>query len=151
MFSKMFKPHENMENRSQKLLIISPKNFSVLSWPGCPNSPITEIPYHHNLLNAGLKRGKRLFSNTYAHIWSTNKLIKIKVKTWIVALKRTFWKNKKVALLSRICAWWERIPYFSSLYFLKLWVWVIRYLLTFDTIYLYIPSYKTDFERFFTK
>ena len=42
MFSKKFKPHENMKNLSQKLLIISPQNFSVLAW--LPKQPKNRNP-----------------------------------------------------------------------------------------------------------
>ena len=29
-------------------------NFFLMYWPGCPNSPETEIPYHQKPLNAEL-------------------------------------------------------------------------------------------------
>ena len=41
------------KKRPQKLLIIGP-DFFFMYWPGCPNDPETEIPYHQKPLNAGL-------------------------------------------------------------------------------------------------
>ena len=42
-----------MKKRPQKLLITGP-NIFFMYWPGCPNGPKTEIPYHQKPLNAGL-------------------------------------------------------------------------------------------------
>ena len=39
--------------RSSKKTMISP-HFFLMYWPGCPNGPKTEIPYHLKPLNAGL-------------------------------------------------------------------------------------------------
>ena len=41
------------KKRPQKLLIIGPQLF-FMYWPGCPNGPETEMPYHQKALNAGL-------------------------------------------------------------------------------------------------
>ena len=44
------------KNRPQKLLIIGPKLFFCMYWPGpaAQNGPETEIPYRQKPLNAGL-------------------------------------------------------------------------------------------------
>ena len=42
---------ENMKKRPQKLLIIGPQ-LLFLYWPGYPNGPEMEIPYHQKPLNA---------------------------------------------------------------------------------------------------
>ena len=42
-----------MKNCPLKLLIIGPQLF-FMYWPGCPNSPETEILYHQKPLNAEL-------------------------------------------------------------------------------------------------
>ena len=46
---KFFFDPKNMKNHPQKLLIISPQLF-FMYWPGCPNGPETEIPYHQRPL-----------------------------------------------------------------------------------------------------
>ena len=49
---KFFDP-ENMKKMPSKNACNRPQLF-FLCWPGCPNGPETEIPYHQKLLNAGL-------------------------------------------------------------------------------------------------
>ena len=50
---KYFLPPKTRKNHPKKLLIIGPDPF-FLYWPGCLNSPKTEIPYHTKSPNAGL-------------------------------------------------------------------------------------------------
>ena len=46
-----------------------PPTFFFMYWPGCPNSPEKEIPYHQKLFNAGLgiQTGETLKTNRFLH------------------------------------------------------------------------------------
>ena len=50
---KNFDP-ENMKKPPSKVAHNGPLTFIFMYWPGCPNSPESEIPYHQKPLNAGL-------------------------------------------------------------------------------------------------
>ena len=52
IFFKEISP-ENIKKCSQKFLIIGAELFFQY-WPGCPNDPKTELPYHQKPLDAGL-------------------------------------------------------------------------------------------------
>ena len=56
VFSKKFKilyDPENMKKPTSKVAHNQPPTF-FMYWPGCPNGPETEIPYHQKPLNVGL-------------------------------------------------------------------------------------------------